>query len=157
MKKQKVTYDETSGVVKVEYPTIRKAVQVALGSLAQDVLKYAAVHGLKQRLGDAESGGSPAEKYEMAKRIVESLEGGSWDITTRTDDGGIVIEAVSRLKKRKVEDIRKVIEELGEDGPDRIKEWRSNAKVKAEIAKIRAERAAKAADEADEDDEITLD
>lgn len=157
-KKQKVEVlmnGETAVGVQVSYPTIRKSLRLAFAGLSAEVMHYAAVHGFKQRLGDAESGGSPAEKYEMAKRIVESLEAGSWDLTTRVDDGAIVIEAVARIKEETVEVVRKAVEAAGEEGPEKLKAWRANAKVKAEMAKIRSERAAAAAEEAD-DEEIEL-
>lgn len=153
-KKQKIEVVGT--VITVSYPTIRKSLSRDVSKFEDAVKFEAMIHGFKQKYGDVESGGSPAEKFAMLTRVMESHDAGSWDLTTKADDGAIVIEAVTRIKGLEVEEVRAVVEKAGEAGPEKLKEWRTNAKVKAEIAKIRAERAAAAAEEAEDEDEIEL-
>jgi hypothetical protein len=149
-KKQKVSVQGT--IVTVEYPTIGKRVSIDLAILSAEMQREAALHGLKQKLGDAESGGSPTEKFAMASRIVASLREGQWELTaTPVDLTPIIVEAVSRIKKIPQAKILAT-----KPSEDQVKSWGSNAKVKAEILKIRAERAAKAAEEAEDDLEIDL-
>jgi hypothetical protein len=153
-KKQRITVDGT--VLKVEYPTIRKTVTVDVSRFSEEVRHEAMLHGFKQKYGDVESGGTAAEKYDMLQRVIAAHESGNWDVTVGTrDDSGIIIEAVARRFDYTVEQVQKALE-AAEDREAKLKEWRSNAKVKATIAEIRAERAAKAAEEA-EDDDIDLD
>lgn len=161
-KKQKIVKSGT--VVTIEYPTIRKSTSVDLAKLQgwvpgiSGVVFDCAMHGLGQKLGDAKSGATAAEKYEMSQRIKESLESGSWDLTSRAVDVSIIIEAVARVKGVAIEAVRKAVENAGEDGLEKVKAWKANAKVVAAIAKIRAERAEQAAAEAsDEDIEIDFD
>lgn len=145
-------------VVKLFYPALRKGVQVDVGTFSQKLLMAAAIHGVKQRLGDAESGGTAAEKYEMAQRIIEeAFDADSWDLTTRVIDPKLVVEAVAAVMGKTEGEIRAVLERLGEEAPERIKEWRGKAKVKAKILEIQAARAKAKAEEADEDDEPSLD
>lgn len=157
-KKQKITV--TGSVVKVEYPTIRKSLSVDVSQLGDEVKFAALIHGVKQRLGDAESGQPPTLKYAMASRIVEAFGNGSWDLESRdVDTSAIVFEAVERIKGLKKGEVAATFEKNDADEETiagKVKEWRANAKVKAEIAKIRAERAAAAAEESDDDDEIEL-
>lgn len=149
-KKQRITVDGT--VLKVEYPTIRKSVTVDVSRFDEAVRFEAMIHGFKQKYGDAESGRSASEKYEMVQRIVAAHESGSWDVAAGTrDDSGIVIEAVARRGGYTVEQVTAALD-AAEDREAKLKDWKSNANVKAEIAKIRAERAQAAADDAEDDD-----
>lgn len=143
-KKQKVS--KLGTVVSVEYPTLRKTISLDVSKLSAAMQLQGLLHGIAQKLGDAESGGSPAEKHAMASRIIEGLKADQWELTSTPDHSGIVIEAVCRLQKLPEAKVRKAVE----GKPEKIKEWASNAKVKAEVAKIRLERAEKAAEEADE-------
>lgn len=147
-KKQRITVDGT--LFKIEYPSIRKALSVDVSRFDDEVRFAAMLHGFKQKYGDAESGGSAAEKYEMVQRIIAAHSAGSWDVAAGSrDTSAIVIEAVSRLKQLTVD----AVTAAADAAPDRdakLKEWGTNPSVKAEIAKIRAERAAAAAEEAEE-------
>ena len=149
MKKQQVSV--VNGVLTVEYPTIGKSFKADLSQYSDAVRGFALIHGFKQKFGDAASGGTPAEKFQMVQRIHESLLNGEWELTATPDHSTIVLEAICNLKKLKLDKVQKVAT------PEKIKEWASNVRVKAEIARIRATRAAKVADEAEEDDvEIEL-
>lgn len=140
-------------VVTVSYPTIGRSVSVDYAKLEAGMQLQSGLHGLKQKLGDAESGGTPQEKYAMAQRIVAGLAEGQWELTaTPVDLTPIICEAVARIKKIPLGKIQKA----AAANEEQVKGWGSNAQVKAEILKIRAERAAKAAEEAD-DIEIEID
>ena len=147
MKKQRISI--VNGTLTVEYPTIGKKFVADLSKYPQPIQDAAAQHGFKQKFGDAESGGTPAEKYAMVQRIHDNLLGGNWDLVGERDNSAIVIEAICNLKKLKPAAVEKVAT------PEKVKEWSANVKVKAEVARIRAQRAAKAAEESD-DIEINL-
>ena len=157
MKKQQISI--VNGVLTVEYPTIGKKFVTDLSKYGQPVQDAAVQHGFKQKFGDAESGGTPAEKYAMVQRIHQGLLEGNWELVGERDNSAIVVQAVMNLKKLKVAQIEKVLEKLPDAATRKakVKEWSAKAAVKAEIAKIRAARAAKIAEEADEDEvEIEL-
>jgi hypothetical protein len=149
-KKQRVS--RTGNIVKVEYPTLRKQIEVDITKLSPEIQFLGLAHGIGQKLGDAASGGTPQEKFEMATRIIENLRDGNWELTSQGDNGAEVIAAVSRIKKIKPDVIEKSLSALTDEKRDeKLKEWRSNPKVKAEIAAERARRAAEAAEEDDTD------
>lgn len=158
MKKQKVSIVGT--VLTVEYPSIGKVFSADVDKYPASVQLDARFHGFKQKFGDAASGGTPAEKFSMVQRIHDSLLAGNWEMVSNPDNSPIVIEAVIRVKKLpkvKQQELATQLDALEDEAFDaKIKEWASNAKIKAEIAKIRAERAAKIADDADEE-EIDID
>lgn len=145
-KKQKVSVKGMVGTV--EYPTIGKTFSADISKYPEEMKTELLLHGWKQKFGDAESGGTPAEKYAMVQRIHENLLAGQWELTGTPDLTPIVAEALSRIKKVKVDKILPILEKE----PEKVKEYASNPKVKAEIAKIRAEKAAKAAEGADDID-----
>ena len=133
-------------VVSVTYPTLDKSISVDYSALSAAMQLQAGLHGLKQKLGDAESGGTPTEKYVMVQRIIEGLKADQWELTSTIDMTPLILEAVGRIEKIPQAKLQKVAEKA----PEKVKEWGQNLKVKAEIAKIRAEKAAKAAEEADD-------
>lgn len=145
-KKQKIGVNGT--VLTVQYPTIGKQFSVDFAKYSDKMRAAAMVHGFKQKFGDAASGGTPEEKLAEVRAIHESLMNDEWERTGERDMTAVICEAVSRLKKIPLPKILKA----AEVAPDQVKEWRVNAKVKAEIAKIYAERAKKRAEEAEESD-----
>jgi len=149
MKKQQVAV--TGTLVTVTYPALGKSASVDLLKLSPEMQRCAGLHGLKQKLGDAESGGTAAEKLQMVQRIIDGLKSNQWELTATIDLTPLICEAVARIKKLPVGKVEKAVEV----NPDQVKTWASNIKVKAEIAKIRSERAAKLA-EASDDDEIEV-
>lgn len=152
MKKQKLAF--VGDVLTVEYPSIGKTITLDCAALAPSVYVAcdAARHGMKQKLGDVESGKTPMEKYTQALRVVDSLKAGEWDLTANRDDTPFVVEAVARVKKVKADRIEKILDGLeDEQAATLVKEWRSNLQVKNAMAQIRAERAAVAAQESSEE------
>lgn len=152
-KKQKMSVTDTT--VTLQYPTIRKSVSVDLKALDEALQLKCALHGLGQKLGDAKSGGTPAEKYAMASRIRDALLNGEWEVTADRDDSEVVIAAVARVKGVAVKEVQDALE-AAEDKKAKVAEWRSNARVKAMIYTIKAERAAEAVDEEEDEDDVKL-
>lgn len=150
MKKQRVSVVGT--VLTVEYPTIGKKFTVDYSKYGQPVQVCALAHGYKQKFGDAASGGTPAEKLAEVNAIHASLLAGEWERTATVDLTPIICEAVARIKRVPLGKISKI----AEGHEEMVKEWGSNAKVRAEILKIRAERASKIAEESDEEIQIDL-
>jgi hypothetical protein len=139
-------------VITVSYPTIKKSVSLDLDKCSAEMVEQLTIHGGKQKLGDAKSGGTPQEKFDMASRIIAGIYDDQWELTSTPDMSGIVIEAVATLKGLTYEKVEKAVE----SNPDKVKEWASNPKVKAQIAQIRADRAQKLADEAEEDEDLDI-
>lgn len=140
-KKQQVY--RKGNIVGVTYPELGKAVEVDVTKLSDEIQHLGLCHGIGQVLGDAASGKSAAEKFEMASRKRDALLSGDWELTSTRDDTPLVKEALLRLKPGL--NVEKISEE-------KLKEYRAHAKVKAAIAQIRAERAEAQAEEADDFD-----
>lgn len=156
VKVQKV--DVKGSVVSVFYPALKRGVSVDVSTFSEKLAFAALLHGVKQRLGDAASGGTAVEKFEMAQRIIEeAFEQDSWELTTRTVDPRLVIDAMAAVKGVSEAEVRAALERAGEKAPEKIKEWRGNDKIKAKILEIQAARAKAKAEESDEDDEPSLD
>lgn len=151
-KKQRVTV--TGDTLVIEYPTIGKTFRRDLTDYPKEIYTpcEAARHGIKQKFGDAASGGTPQEKWQEVQAIDEALMAGNWERTATPDLTPLILEAVARIKKVPAERLQKVAEKA----PEKVKEWGSNLKVRAEIARIRAERAAERAKAAADDLEIDL-
>jgi head-tail adaptor len=149
-KKQKVSV--VNGLLTVEYPTIGKTFKAELVKYSEAIRLAAMEHGFKQKFGDAASGGTPVEKFAEVQAIHASLLANAWERTATIDLTPLICEAVARLKNIPLAKILKAAEKK----PEQVKTWSSNAEVKAEIAKIRAEKAAKAA-EAAEKEELKVD
>lgn len=152
MKKQKLAF--VGDVLTVDYPSIGKTIIVDCSTLPSSIYIAcdASRHGMKQKLGDVESGKTPMEKYTQCLKVIESLKAGEWDLTANRDDTPFVLEAVARVKGIKIEKLEKIIDGLDEEkAMELVREWRGNLKVKNAMAQIRAEKAAKAAEESTEE------
>jgi hypothetical protein len=149
-KKQRVSVAGWLG--KVEYPTIGKVFSADISKYPEAIREEFLRHGWKQKFGDAESGGTPSEKYAMVQRMHEGLMNGQWELTSNIDMTPVILEAVSRIKKFPL----KKLEMVAQKSPEKVKEWGQHPKVRAEIAQMRAEKAAKAAAESNDDLNIDL-
>jgi hypothetical protein len=152
-KKQKVSI--VKGILTCEYPGIGKSFSVDLSKYPASIYVAcdASDHGMKQKFGDAASGGTAEEKLAEVKAIHASLMDGKWERTSTPDLTPIICEAIARLQKKP---LKKVQEAAEKAGADKVKEWGQNAKVKAMVLTIRAERAAKEATESDEEVNIEV-
>lgn len=141
-----------------KFPAIGKTLRHPTGVWFERLALQGYNHGMKQRFADL--GALPKElsdrekdqeHFDRAEALAEHLSsGGDWKMSPERDTTGAVIEALVRLGQK-----REMLEKAVAYNPDQVKSWRANAKVKAMIAKIKAEKAAKAAKEAD-DEEIEI-
>lgn len=102
-------------------------------------------HGASQKIGDSFAGvkGNYAEGVANAQAVMDQLYAGEW---TADREGGAprlaeLAEAIARIKGTDLEKTKAAVEKATDD---QRKTWRSNAKVKATIAALRAEKAQKA-------------
>lgn len=151
-RKQKITH--VGPLYAIEYPTIRKMLKFDVSKFSAEVREEAMYHGFDQKYGDAKSGGTPQEKYEMTQRILAAHEAGSWNVEDRVFDLTLILSAVARVKEISHKQATDALAKFGSDEEQiaKAKEWAQNKKVKAEIAAIRAERLAEAAEESDDDE-----
>lgn len=108
-------------------------------------------HGASQKIGDSFAGvkGNFVEGIANASDVIQQLYDDKWNADR---EGGVprlaeLAGAIARIKGVPVDAAMKAVE-AGTD--EQRKSWRSNAKVKAVIAQIRAEAAAKALEAAGE-------
>ena len=108
-------------------------------------------HGASQKVGDSFAGvkGDFAAGIGNAKAVIQQLYDGKWNADR---EGGAprlaeLAESIARIKQVPVEKAMAAVE-AGND--EQRKAWRSDAKVKAVIAQVRAESAAKALEAAGE-------
>lgn len=148
-KKQKLSW--AGEVLTVEFPSLKKSLVVDVSKYSDDVRHEAMLHGFKQKFGDAKSGMSAAEKYEDVKAIHANLLEGEWARTATPDMTPLICLAVSRIRSIPLEDVLEAAEKAG---AEKVKEWGSKVKVKAEILQIRKERLE--AEAADDDEEIEI-
>lgn len=96
------------------------------------------LHGLSQKIGDSYASCDTVEDaIAEAKATLASLENGNWS-EGRSSDGGILAEAIARIKKL---DIAKVAEKLESATDEEKIALRKNPRIKATIDTIRGERA----------------
>lgn len=133
--------------------------RLEVGKLAAELQRRGMFHGLAQKLGDAAAGCSKDNAYGAAfaamQGVWDNLLAGKWN--AGREGGGIsdLVTAIARLKKLPVEDVRVAVAKASEDT---LKQWKGNAKIQLEVAKIRMERAKVAAAGSDPDDiEIEMD
>lgn len=127
-------------------------VDFELDRCSDEIKLQLALHGASQKIGDSYAGakGNFVEAKASAQDVVDQLYAGVWR-ASREDDArprlAELAEAIARIKNVPLESATAAVEKGTED---QRKQWRSNAKVKATIAQIRAEKAAKALEEAGE-------
>jgi hypothetical protein len=118
------------------------AVVVATDALADEVLEYAMLHGLAQKLGDSYSGAQTVEEArERFDATLAVLESGEWN-GGRAATGGLWIDAIADVQGIDREAALARWNELDEDKQAAIKKV---PRVKAAYAKLAAERAERAA------------
>lgn len=129
-----------------------------VSALSPDIMAYAAVHGLKQKIGDAaamkrnpDTGASAtlADKRAAMQAVVDRLLAGQWNAERGDGSGGasLLAQALVRLQPEKtLADVRAWLETKTDA---QVKALRLNPKVAPVIAQIQAERAG--ADDVDSD------
>jgi hypothetical protein len=117
---------------------------VALADFPEDIQAHFALHGISQKLGDsyASSKGDVAVAKASFASAVALLKGGEWragraegDAKPRTTE---LAEAIARIKGKTVAEIVTFLSTASEE---QRKTLRSNDRVKAVIAVLRAEKA----------------
>lgn len=145
-------YDLDTGVVTFTFGN-GKVVECNVNEFNEDTRKQLMLHGMSQKGGDSYAGakGNFAEAIASVQDVIDQLKLGVWRAARGEGDArprlAELAEAIARIKQVAIEAATKAVE-AGTD--DQRKSWRSNAKVKAVIAQIRAEKAAKALEEAGE-------
>lgn len=114
-------------------------------------------HGANQKIGDSFAGvkGNTKQGISNAQAVIDQLYAGEW---TSDREGGAprlaeLAAAIARIRNAPLEKVTAAVEKASDD---QRKQWRSNAQVKAMIAKIRAEKAAEVAS-GQETQELTID
>jgi len=145
-------YDLDTGIVSFTFGN-GKTLDVDTNSFSEETRKQLMLHGASQKIGDSYAGakGNYAEAIQAATDVVEQLLGGIWRAARGEGDAkprlAELAEAIARIKSVSIEAATAAVEK-GTD--EQRKQWRSNAKVKAVIAQVRAEKAARALEEAGE-------
>lgn len=129
----------------VEFEFAGKDAQlVLLSDFSPDIQLHLALHGLSQKLGDAYSSskGDVDAAEKMFNDARAQLLAGEWraargegESKPRTTE---LVEAIARIKGKPVAEIQEVLKEASDE---QLKTMRSNERVKATIAVIRAEKA----------------
>jgi hypothetical protein len=115
-----------------------------LESFSPDIQLHLALHGISQKLGDAYSSskGVVADAKGMFTEALKQLVAGDWRAARGEGDSkprtGELAEAISRIKGIDITDVVKSLESATDE---QRKTLRSNERVKATIAVIRAEKA----------------
>jgi len=116
-----------------------------LEDFPQDIRDRLAYHGISQKVGDSVSGLSKERRfgdaYATLQDSVAMLVAGNWN-AGREGGSSDLVEALAKLKKLPVEDVRVAVKRMDEDTLKRVM---ANPAVKAEIAKMKAKRATEAA------------
>lgn len=118
-------------------------VRVNLTDLTPEMVMEAACHGLSQKLGDSYSGESdPKVAHGLAAAVADTVTGGEWNRKGQ-GDGGDFVAALANLTGQDAEAVRQMLATKDDDERKVIK---SDKRVKAEMARIKAERLAKGID-----------
>jgi hypothetical protein len=144
--KQELVWDAAGEVLTAKYPGHGEVVFDTRGW--SDGLRLAAFcHGVEQKVGDLKSGGTVAEKFEMAQRQRDSFEADSWNLTDRAVNVELVVNGIARVMgispEQAAADLRAKYPD-NDDLMERLKTARGEPPVKAAMAEIVAERARKA-------------
>lgn len=128
-----------------------ETISVNVNDLPPEIQKQLMLHGMSQKGGDSYASvkGNVQQAKANLRDVISQLQGGEWrgagdEARPRLAE---LAEAISRIKGTDLEKTKEAVEKASDD---QRKNWRSNAGVKAMIAKIRAEKAAKALEAAGE-------
>lgn len=121
-----------------------------------EVRERAMIHGFNQKIRDASAGFSKDKDYDGAfeamQKVIEALEGGSWNRTggAGLKGQGVLAEAIARMKGVDITIAGNAVKVATDE---QKKGWMKNPKVAALMAQIVAERAQARLDAAGEGDE----
>lgn len=128
-----------------------KTLEAELSKLSDLMIRRLAVHGLSQKLGDSYSGAeSIGEAVKSATAVWTTIQNDRWS-EGRSSDGGILAEAIARIKGISVDKVAETLADLDDDQKAGL---RKNAKVKAMIDLIKGERAKAKLEGSDDEDDL---
>jgi hypothetical protein len=145
-------YDLDSGVVSFTFGN-GSQLDLDCTTLSPEMQRQLMLHGAAQKIGDSYAGakGDYSKAVESAQAVIEQLTQGVWRAARGEGEArprlGELADAIARIKGVDREKAMAAVEKATDE---QRKAWRGNAKVKAEIAAIRAEAAAKALEQAAE-------
>jgi hypothetical protein len=126
-------------------------VNACLDDIPEELHGALALHGLKQKVGDASSSFSKDSDFSGAFRamqtVVDNLINGLWNAKGGTGTADLV-QAIAILKKIETDEAQELVDSLDDE---QLKAVLAKPAIKAAILKIKAERAAKVADASDDD------
>lgn len=138
-------------------PAGGESVLIDPARLSSEVLRYATLHGLKQKLVDAaaisrdpETGRSAtvADKLAAVQDVLDRLLAGEWNKRRESGPtGGVLLRALMRLQPAKSRE--DLVEWLGTKSDAEKAALRRNPKVAAIIAEIQAEDGSKSGVDSD--------
>lgn len=149
-------FDEETGDYIITFADGQK-LELNVFQLPQEMQKRLMFHGLRQKTGDSYAGakGNASVARQSASDVIEQLKNGEW---TGGRDGearprlGELAEAVAAVKGMDLEKAKEAInkiaalegsEEEKKAGKKKLDEMRAHPKIKAAIAKAKAEKAQK--------------
>jgi hypothetical protein len=136
-------YDMETGIASVSFGNGTN-LDTNVDELPEAMKRQLMLHGFLQKVGDSYAGakGNYAEGIANAQDVITALKAGEWG--TGRDEGkprlGELSAAIAAIKGIPLEQAEKVVEAADEA---KRKTWRAHPKIKAAIAKARAEKAQK--------------
>jgi hypothetical protein len=135
-------YDVETGEFEIAFGN-GQSVKCMVYELPAEIQKLLMLHGASQKIGDSYAGVKKNydEAIKNANDVIEQLKAGSWK-SLGGDEArprlGELAEAISRIKGTDLEKTKLAVEKATDE---QRKTWRTNNKVKAVIAQLRAEKA----------------
>lgn len=115
-----------------------KEILCKLGDLPPGMLERMALHGIAQKVGDSYSGvETVTEGRKVAIETWKNLMLGNFNARV-SGAGSVLVEALARLKKVSIEEIREALDGLDDDARKAIE---AKPQVRAMVGIIRGERA----------------
>lgn len=153
-----ITSDDTTGTISFNYSN-GTVLSIKTDDMPTEQIFNLIVHGLTQKVRDSFSSAKGDVEYAIgcSNKVLDNLMANRWTASRATGEGKPksteLVEAIARLKGLPIETVAEIVEQA-DDAKRKI--WRSNARIKAEIANIRAERAAAAAAKSSASDDFDI-
>lgn len=146
-----ITTDIFGSVLTLTFPTIGETLEIDTTKLADDIIKQAVLHGLKQKLVDAaaiarnpDTGRSPTaqDKFDAVKEVFDRLTHATnpqWNKTRVAGEGlsgaGLLIRALMEMTGKSRSEIEEFLEPKTKEQRAALKK---NPKVAAIIARLQS-------------------
>lgn len=140
----KKEYDLDTGMLEITFGN-GQVREFDSNELSEEIRKNLMLHGLSQKLGDSYAGvkGNYDEALNNVASVFASLKSGDWSTAGEEARPRLaeLAAAIAAIKNVPLEKATAAVEKATDE---QRKAWRSNAQVKAAIAKARADKAAQA-------------